>query len=66
MSRQDDDQAAQDRFLAAIRQVGVYRDHRPSVRLYEAWKRDWLGQFPDATPEQYERAMGVLAQAAGV
>lgn len=37
-----------------------------SHALYELLKRDYGRLFPDATVEQYEVAMQVIAQASGV
>ena len=34
--------------------------------LYEAAKRDWLKLHPNATPEQYQRAMKALARKFGL
>lgn len=36
------------------------------LRLYEAMKRDWISQNPDATGYQYERAMREIARECGV
>jgi hypothetical protein len=59
-------QSPEDAFLAAVAQIGINRGDRPSVRLYEAWKADYARQFPDASPDQYARAMRVISRAAGV
>lgn len=34
--------------------------------LYEAAKRAWIDANPDASPEQYERAMAALAEQYGI
>ena len=34
--------------------------------LYEAAKRDWIKLHPNATPEQYQRAMKALATKYGI
>lgn len=35
-------------------------------RMYEAAKKEWAESHPDATPEEYQRAMTEIARRLGV
>jgi hypothetical protein len=37
-----------------------------SLHAYEAAKADWISRHPQATPEEYQRAMASLARRYGV
>lgn len=55
-----------ERFLAFVAGIAAVRHGGPSWPTYERLKRDFVRQCPDATPDEYERAMQVIARAAGV
>lgn len=40
--------------------------HDDSIRAHEAAKRQWIAANPAATPEQYEKAMRLLAKRYGI
>lgn len=52
--------------MAFLATVSASRDDGPSWALYERLKRDFVRQCPDATTDEYERAMQAIARAAGV
>ena len=55
-----------ERFLAFVAGIAAVRHGGPSWPTYEQLKRDFVRQCPDATPQEYGRAMQVIARAAGV
>lgn len=55
-----------ERFLAFVAGIAAVRHGGPDWPAYERLKRDFVRQCPDATPDEYERAMQVIARAAGV
>lgn len=60
------DPASQTAFLDAVWRLGMQRRDVRSYGLYQELKRDFGRLFPDATVEQYELAVRVIAQASGV
>lgn len=55
-----------ERHLRRVRGMGLARVEAPDYRLYERPKAEFVRDFPAATPQEYERAMRVIAEAAGV
>lgn len=60
------ERTAYEHFLTTMAYMSAIRGDKPSQRLYEQWKRDFVRDVPDATPEQYQAAMQEVARAAGV
>lgn len=60
------DKTPVERFVALAAVIGAARADGPDWAAYERLKRDFVRQCPDATPDEYERAMQVIARAAGV
>lgn len=60
------DPPSQTAFLDAVWRLGKQRSDEASQALYEQIKRDYIRLFPGASPDQYELAMNVIAQAAGI
>lgn len=60
------DKTPAERFLAFVAGIAAVRHGGPSWPTYERLKGDFLRQCPDATPDEYERAMQAIARAAGV
>jgi len=40
--------------------------HASNYQRYEQLKREWVDSHPDATPEEYEKAMFAIAKKAGI
>lgn len=56
-----------ERFLMHVREVEAFRSSPyPDYAGYERFKREFLRDFPMATPAEYERAMSQIAKATGV
>lgn len=60
------DKTPVERFVALASVIGAARADGPDWSAYERLKRDFVRQCPDATPDEYERAMQAIARAAGV
>ena len=57
---------ALDRWLARVRQIGAHRPHRADYTAYERFKAELVRDFPCLTGAEYDRAVAVIAKAAGV
>jgi len=44
----------------------VMNYHASNYQRYEQLKREWVDSHPDATPEEYEKAMFAIAKKAGI
>lgn len=55
-----------DRWLARVRQIGAHRPGRADYAAYERFKADLVRDFPCLTGAEYDRAVAVIAKAAGV
>ena len=53
-------------FLARIREIGYLGDGQPNYRLYDDMKANLHREFPGLNPDEYTRAVQVIARAAGV
>lgn len=52
--------------MAARGRVNIHALDRAELdRLYEASKKDWIARHPEATPEEYERAMREISERIG-
>lgn len=55
------------RFLMHVREVEAFRrSDYPDYANYERFKREFQRDFPLATPQEYEKAMGMIARFTGV
>lgn len=59
-------QTPYERFCSLVATLIANRDSTPSWQTYERLKRDFIRDVPDHTPEQYQRAMALIAKAANV
>lgn len=56
-----------ERFLMQAREVTAFRpSDRPDYPGYERLKFNFQRDFPLASPQEYERAMGLIAKLTGV
>lgn len=55
-----------DRWLARVRQIGAHRPGRADYVAYERFKAELVREFPCLTGAEYDRAVAVIAKAAGV
>lgn len=49
-----------------LEQIGAHRPHRADYAAYERLKAELVREFPCLTSAEYERAVMVIARAAGV
>lgn len=54
------------RFLSLVRAMGAARLVDCDYRLYERLKGEFVRDFPEAAPAEYEQAMRAISRAAGV
>ncbi len=57
---------ALDRWLSRVRQIGAHRPSRADYAAYERFKAELMREFPCLTCAEYDRAVAVIAKAAGV
>lgn len=55
-----------ERWIARVRQIGAHRPHRADYAAYERFKAELVRDFPCLTGAEYDRAVAVIARAAGV
>lgn len=55
-----------ERFCAMVGGLLPYRNAEPSHALYDQLKRQFIRDVPGCTPEQYQRAIALIAKATGV
>lgn len=55
-----------DQFVTRAIQVGAQRSLDPDWTLYERLKSELNRDYPNLTPQEYERALLAIARAAGV
>ena len=55
-----------DAFIARITEIGSRRERDEDWTLYESFKHSALRDFPNTSPQDWERLMVAIAKAAGV
>lgn len=55
-----------DQFVTRAIEIGAARQYDPDWALYERLKSELGRDYPNLTPQEYERAILAIARAAGV
>lgn len=55
-----------DHWLLRVRQIGAHRPHQADYAAYERLNAELARDFPCLTGAEYDRAVAVIAWAAGV